>query len=222
MDQNQVIFQTINDIDEFVAKFSDKLDTETVDKIHIYKDEIKNNLDLGQIDLSKDFCVKAIWFMQEFEINMINKEQEIEEKNLLSDLMSQTTSVASNSAIKDGKIIENNSIWFKNIYYKYFYKWEYLDVDTDDSIFVYNIIDDAYQLLLLSAIVAIIFFVIHVYIFQILSIYYDIYVISWFALAIWLCRITKTSSNLSIIIDLFILWCFTFGFWFVKLFFALW
>ena len=60
--------------------------------------------------------------MQDFEINSINKDQEVEEKNLLSDLMNQTSNIANNSIVKDDKITENKSSWIKNIYYKYFYK----------------------------------------------------------------------------------------------------
>lgn len=221
MDQNQIIFQTINDVDEFVAKFSDKISADDIDKMNEYKKQIKSAVDIGDLNTAQDFCVKSIWFMQDFEINSINKDQEVEEKMLLSDLMNQTSNIANNSSVKDGKITENKSSWLKNVYYKYFYKWWVDKNEFDDNKFVFDIFDNIYQLLLLSCIVMIISFIIDNYFYSRVLNYYNIYTIWRFAFAVWLCKITKTSSNISIIIDIFILWCFAFGFWYTKLFFAL-
>lgn len=220
MDQRQIISQTVNDIDDFVTRLSDKINHETLGIIQEYKNQIKLNIDLDN-NIAEDFCAKAIWFMQNYEIEILEKEQENDEKKMLSDIMFQATNISTNSSIVDGKISKNQTSFIKNLYYKYFYKWSFWESEFDDIRFILDILDNVYQLFLLSSFVTIICIIFMNYNKLIIANYYNIYTIWWFGFAIWLCKIIKAKSNISIMFDLLIIWCFAFWFWFSKLFFAL-
>lgn len=221
MDEAQIIAQTINDIDDFVVRLSDNLNEEILQQLQNYKQLIRENLDNNNLEEAKEYCRQVIGFMQNLEIQIIENQQKSDEQQALHELMNQSVSLASNSTISDGKIVPNKSSFFRNFYYKYFYKWYKWESEIDDETMVYDFVDNIYSLTLWSlAIVIALLFASQFYDYDTHN-YYMMIVLWWFAFALRLAKITKTSSNISIIFDLFIIWCFIFGFYFFRLFFAL-
>lgn len=221
MNLDQIMSQTINDIDDFVVRLSNNINEENLAKLENYKSQIKQNLDSQNPDW-ENICKEAIKFMQNFELEQLEANKKQDESKLLQDLLSQTVNISANSTIIDDKITVNKSSRFKNIYYKYFYKWEVAEKDFDEDRLIYDIVDNIYILTLYVIIIMILAIFAKNYFDQSVLWFYEMFFLAWFWFAVWLCDITKTNNNISLLIDIFIFWCFGTGFWLIKLYFAIW
>ena len=223
MNSTQIMLQTINDIDDFVVRLSNNINEETLSKLENFKSQINVILQNNAEDTNniEDICRQAVEFMQSVELDILSNQKKQDEDKLLQDLFSQTVNVSSNSTIVNDKIVKNKNNRFKNMYYRYFYKWQVAENDFDDDRLLYDLVDNIYILWIYSFIVLILLTNIDNFLKHDILLHYQIFAVGWFGLCLRFCKVTTTKNNLSIVLDIFIIWCFFIWFWFVKLFFAL-